>query len=51
LTAVHNNSVIEINLKNVKAMDIIYSSELRDSNYKTEITAVYVLTFCFVLSS
>lgn len=48
MTAVHNNSVIEINLKNVKAMDIIYSSELRDSNYKT---AVYVLTFCFVLSS
>ena len=47
LTAVRNNFVIEINLKGVKAMNIIYPSELHDSSYKTEITAVYVLTFCF----
>jgi hypothetical protein len=49
LPAVHNTFVTEINLRDVKAMNIIYSSELHDSSYKTEITAVYVLTFCFVL--
>jgi len=41
LTAVHNTFVIEINLKDVKAMIIIYSSEVHNSGYKTKITVFF----------
>jgi hypothetical protein len=51
MTATHNTFVAEIDFKDVKAMNIIYFSKLHDSSYKAEITAVYVLKFCYVLSS
>ena len=51
MTATHNTFVAEIDFKDVKAMNIIYFSKLHDSSYKAEITTVYVLKFCYVLSS